>query len=366
MKPSVWSCVVFPLILVSCAWAAPKGGLQKGRSSPGDDDGGIEMQDMSPKTLTMDRSCGSSDASRITKAFNQALDIAQSGISTVDWILIEYADSSNADEKRRLSLPLKNMAGDGTALRMNVDAKRNKMRDLRDIFKRVRRKTSSPLVAQCGDDFLVEDGPDETGPSCLDENKFYYWDTIRKTWVSMDQEKCANTPVFVYPGNKTYPDQLVFCPLGLQLLKEKAYVKELNEKSVSDLNRTFIDVLAVSPPAWIFQALLQTRQVGSYDNLDLGNGLRGYGWEGVRTLALREPWKWMQNAGTISYIALAWYMNKWNWGSGEATELSEKNPSILPTDYAERQFGKGKGRAVEEIDITSVRVLDPDSDPIYS
>lgn len=147
----------------------------------------------------------------------------------------------------------------------------------------------------------------------------------------MDQDKCDNTPVFVYPGNKTYADQLVFCPLGLQLLKERAYVKELSEKSVSNLNRTFIDVLAVSPPAWIFQALLQTRQVGQCmfiypgspvsrplfslanylledDNLDLGNGLRAYGWEGVRTLALREPWKWMQNAGSISYVALGRFM----------------------------------------------------------
>lgn len=126
MKPSVWSCLAFPLLLVSCAWAAP----QAGGSSSGDD-GGYEMQDLSPKTLTLDRSCRSSDASRITNAFSQALDIAQSGISTIDWLLIEYADSSDTDEKRRLSMPLKTMAGDGTALRLQVDAKRKNMQDLR-------------------------------------------------------------------------------------------------------------------------------------------------------------------------------------------------------------------------------------------
>lgn len=124
MKFSAWSCLVLQLILVSCAWAAPKG-----KPGSGDDDG-YEMQDMSPKTLTMSKSCRSSDASRITNAFSQALDIAQSGISTIDWLLIEYADSHDTDEKRRTSMPLKIMAGDNLAPHLNVDAKRNKIRDL--------------------------------------------------------------------------------------------------------------------------------------------------------------------------------------------------------------------------------------------
>lgn len=132
-----------------------------------------------------------------------------------------------------------------------------------EIFKRVRQKVSQPLVARCDVEFLQDADPEgETEPSCPEDGKSYYWSTITERWVVMDRPKCEDVPVFVYPGNETYPDQLVFCPLGLQLLNERANVKELKAKSVSDIAGTFIDVLAVSPPSWIFRSLLQTRQVG--------------------------------------------------------------------------------------------------------
>lgn len=132
-----------------------------------------------------------------------------------------------------------------------------------EIFVRVKTKVSQSLVARCGADFLQDKDPQgNTGPSCPDEDRNYYWNTNTQRWVGMGRPKCEDIPAFVLPGNETYPDQLVFCPLGLQLLKDRAYVNELKAKEVSDIEGTFIDVLAVSPPAWVFRSLLQTRQVG--------------------------------------------------------------------------------------------------------
>lgn len=62
---------------------------------------------------------------------------------------------------------------------------------------------------------------------------------------------------------------------------------------------------------------------------------------------------------------IAWYMDKWNWESGEATDPTIKDPKILPLNYADTKFGKGKGRALPEVDITDVRVLEPEEDPLY-
>lgn len=92
----------------------------------------------------------------------------------------------------------------------------------------------------------------------------------------------------------------------------------------------------------------------------------------------------MKNAGTIDYLSLgklhffspfplifcsliiAWHMDKWNWESGEATDPKVKNPKILPLNYADTKYGKGKGKALPEVDITDVRVLEPEEDPHYS
>ena len=51
---------------------------------------------------------------------------------------------------------------------------------------------------------------------------------------------------------------------------------------------------------------------------------------------------------------VAWYLNMWNWGSGKATLPSEKDPRILPTDYAERKYGKGKAK-MDEVNLADLR-----------
>ena len=43
-------------------------------------------------------------------------------------------------------------------------------------------------------------------------------------------------------------------------------------------------------------------------------------------------------------------MNKWNWGTGEATDPAKKDLSVLPANYAEQHFGKGKKKVLENID----------------
>lgn len=59
-------------------------------------------------------------------------------------------------------------------------------------------------------------------------------------------------------------------------------------------------------------------------------------------------------------------MDKWNWESGEAVDPSVKDPKMLPLKYADIKFpGKGKGRALPEVDITDVRILEAEEDPIY-
>ena len=116
-------CLVLQWTLAFCAQLA----------STGEGDG-HQLQDISVKGLKVEGPCRSSDISRITKAFEQALDIAQSGISTIDWLLNEYAASSDNDKKRRISMPLKTMAGDNLAPYLKVKAKRNKLRHLKGKY----------------------------------------------------------------------------------------------------------------------------------------------------------------------------------------------------------------------------------------
>lgn len=53
---------------------------------------------------------------------------------------------------------------------------------------------------------------------------------------------------------------------------------------------------------------------------------------------------------------LAWYLDMWNWGSGKATLPSKKNPPMVATDYAEKKYGKGKGKMQpEEVDLADLR-----------
>lgn len=125
---SLWRYLLIHLLLFSWVQGSPTP-----KSKTPEEEDGIELQDMSPKKLTMHQSCRTADAKRINTAFTQALDIASSGISTIDWLLIEFADSSDAARKRRTSRPLVTMAGDNLAAHLKVDAKRRRIRELQSM-----------------------------------------------------------------------------------------------------------------------------------------------------------------------------------------------------------------------------------------
>ena len=105
-------------------------------------------------------------------------------------------------------------------------------------------------------------------PPCadLEEGRQYYWNTITSEWVMSSGPRCTDTvPAYVLRGNgRNIPDQLVVCPSGLNIMKTHQYIKDMKEsyqQNQKGKNR-FIDLVAVSPPVWMLEALLETTKVG--------------------------------------------------------------------------------------------------------
>lgn len=128
---SPWRFLLVHLLFFSWVHGSPTP-----KSTPPNEEDGIELQDMSPKKLTIHQSCDTAKSKRINTAFAQALDIASSGNSTVDWILTEFAASSDADKKRRISRPLVTMAGDNLAPYVKIKAKKKRLQELQRMFNR--------------------------------------------------------------------------------------------------------------------------------------------------------------------------------------------------------------------------------------